>query len=458
MKSAERRITPIMQSESPPSPPVQPEPIQMGSSRQITALAKKALSYQKRQLFTNICCIFACPCLMVAVAGILGSFLATLISATSTPQDYLYCSNTPAMSPVNIPYWTSDSIEFPYVNTSDVKLPGAQQDKVFFTNYGMISGKTTSFISSKIQAPCVRWFGPDYPLDISIYERPANISKTGKLARDASFQPQPLSSWLSLLSAQNISIVNATSQLLFSRAQMQTWMLVGFDASVVNVADIGQKPIQPSINPFVFGALPDSAVGPLFVSPLTNSSIGLFGTIPTRFYTSFTDGSVYPVPYYNFSTGAVGNDIDDFISTSINTIIQGIAKLDKSALFGNNLTLKNEVYAKAGLLTANLTHGGLYFTKINHANKSYSWNYHVGSDKRLRAIVTWPAPGIRMLTQQVSLHNAILRNSNVSSFGNAQITQGFRIFPQIGNTKLEINVAGPIGVILFPFGGKCKAL
>ena len=272
------------------------------------------------------------------------------------------------------------------------------------------------------------------------------------VSRDASYLSQPLSSWLSLLALRNQSITNATTQLIFSKAQMQTWMYIGFDSENVKLSDIGEKSKQNPINPFAFASLPDN-VGPLFTSQ-QNTSAGLLDTIPTRFYASFSDDFIYPVPYYNFSTpiGGSGDDIDNLIAASLNLIIQNIAKLDKSALFGNNLTLKNQVYTKASALTANLPHGGIYFTKINHDTKSYAWNFHVGNNRRLRAVATWPNPGIRMLLQHVFLSNAILRTSNRTFFGNSQITQGFRVLPQIENTKLQVNVAGPIGVILFPFG------
>ena len=44
------------------------------------ALAMKALSYQKRQTFTNCCCIFLCPLLMVAIAAGLGGLINGLIA------------------------------------------------------------------------------------------------------------------------------------------------------------------------------------------------------------------------------------------------------------------------------------------------------------------------------------------------------------------------------------------
>ncbi len=78
---------------------------------------------------------------------------------------------------------------------------------------------------------------------------------------------------------------------------MQTWMYIGFDSENVKLSDIGEKSKQNPINPFAFASLPDN-VGPLFTSQ-QNSSAGLLDTIPTRFYTSFSDGFIYPVPYDN---------------------------------------------------------------------------------------------------------------------------------------------------------------
>jgi hypothetical protein len=123
---------------------------------------------------------------MVLIAGALGTFIASLISSTTTPNDYLGCSNVPVMNSVNIPYWTSDSLpSFPSIYANETTIPGLTQEKLYFTSYGYVSGSATSFISTKFQVPCVRWFGADYPEDLSIYERPANISggKTSKLAR-----------------------------------------------------------------------------------------------------------------------------------------------------------------------------------------------------------------------------------------------------------------------------------
>jgi hypothetical protein len=62
------------------------ESIVLGKSRQGAALLKKTLSYQKRQTFTNICCIryllliiSLCPIIMVGLSGFLGVFINGLI-------------------------------------------------------------------------------------------------------------------------------------------------------------------------------------------------------------------------------------------------------------------------------------------------------------------------------------------------------------------------------------------
>ena len=59
------------------------EVIVPGKPRQVKALAMKALSAQKRAVFTNVCCIVLCPLLMVAFASILGRTILDLIQRSS---------------------------------------------------------------------------------------------------------------------------------------------------------------------------------------------------------------------------------------------------------------------------------------------------------------------------------------------------------------------------------------
>lgn len=72
--NAERPVVPATQDHAPIIP---------GKSRQVKALAMKAISAQKRAAFTNICCIILCPLLMVAFASILGRVILDLIQRSS---------------------------------------------------------------------------------------------------------------------------------------------------------------------------------------------------------------------------------------------------------------------------------------------------------------------------------------------------------------------------------------
>jgi hypothetical protein len=64
--------------------------ITLGKPRQSMALAKKALSYQKRQTFTNVCCISLCPIIMVGISGYLGWWIKSLILRGATVTGNLY--------------------------------------------------------------------------------------------------------------------------------------------------------------------------------------------------------------------------------------------------------------------------------------------------------------------------------------------------------------------------------
>jgi hypothetical protein len=222
----------------------------------------------------------------------------------------------------------------------------------------------------------------------------------------------------------------------------------------VDLSLIGTKPKARELNLTEFALMPS---GPAFTP--ANSSIGMLGTLPTRYFLStsstsqrgFSGASLVPVPWYNQSS-STPEQLDNLISDSLNSVIADIAKLDKSGLTGGNQTAQQETFLAASRILERLPHGAIYFNRIDHATKRYSWNYHFGSDIRLTAASSFPAVGRRMLLQQTQLDNAVLRNSNISRFGSAQITQGLRILPQLANTEIKLAFGGIIGAILYPFG------
>jgi hypothetical protein len=133
-------------------------------------------------------------------------------------------------------------------------------------------------------------------------------------------------------------------------------------------------------------------------------------------------------------------------------VIRNIALIEKSDLIAGSLLAQNRIFLQVQQFLEELPHGGIHFRRIDHSGLRYAWNYHCGTDIRLSASSNFPPPGRRLLLQQTQLDNSILRSMNSTRFGAAQITQGLRILPQVGNTEVKLAFDGIIGAILNPFG------
>ncbi|KAH9249115.1 hypothetical protein BASA81_013188 [Batrachochytrium salamandrivorans] len=434
--------------------------IQVGPSRQISALARKAVSFQKRQMFTNICCIGVCPLMMVIISAGLGSLISNLIAHGSAITESVRCANVSAMSYPGIPNWNA-TIGLPLLPRSNL-WTAATMDNLYQTNYDVVinfnldgppGAATASF-----QHPCVFWYGENYPKS-PIYEK--DPGATGNAIRDSTYTAEPAGGWFTaLVTGLASGAIDGGAFQRFIGLQLRSWSLYSA-ADADTLSRLGSKSLQP---PIPIQTLLTTSNTSAFVSPLADPAVGILGTIPTRYWVDLGDGSmsggggnalnVQPVPWYNYSSGT-DNDLDDAISAALRKVIFDISQVDKSAIVGgakNNITATNELFLKIGKILNALPHGAVFFNKVDHANKQYSWNYHYGNDIRLTATSNFPVPGERLLHQQTQLDNAILRNSNSTTFGSASITQGLRIFPHIASSKLDLPFGGLIGSILYPFG------
>ncbi|KAL2912237.1 hypothetical protein HK105_208305 [Polyrhizophydium stewartii] len=455
--------------------------IPVGKSRQITALAFKAVSFQKRQMFTNICCIrwvgslcdanvlfvvftkpsSLCPIFMISIAAGLGALITSLINQSISNTETIRCSNYDAMTSLRIPNWNSTQ-DIPQVarspNWADATLP-----TLYATNYDIISSLSLSgppgAASAFFQRPCVFWYGEKYPTS-AIYERASGASDV--YVRDATYTAEPLGGWIgALLTGLQAGTVNTRTLQLFIGLQQRSWAVYSA-ADSATLAALGtlSKPNNISVQ-----TLLAQSSSPPFTTVSSGSNIGLFGTIPKRYWydlnsiSSASAGSsstigVQPVPWYEYSSGS-DDDLDTYIGTALNSVIAEIAKVDKSALIGGGSrgsAAATELLIKIGKLLYAMPHGGIYFNKIDHTNRQYSWNYHFGTDTRLSGSSSFPAAGVRLLLQQTQLDNAILRNSNPATLGSASITQGLRIFPRVVSAGFNFPFGGLIGGILYPFG------
>jgi hypothetical protein len=255
------------------------------------------------------------------------------------------------------------------------------------------------------------------------------------------------------MSTLNPALVDILTINIFNGNQQRTWAIYSA-APTVDLSLLGSKPKLNDLTLPQFIGLPDGVT----FQP-ANSSSGLLGTMPTRFFLStssasqggFGSAAILRVPWYN-QTSSTPDQLDNLISNSLNSVIQDIAKLDKNGINGGNATAQQEVFLRAARILESLPHGAIYFKRVDHSSRRYSWNYHFGSDIRLTAATNFPPAGRRMLVQQTMLDNAVLRNSNISRFSSAQITQGLRILPQLANTEIKLAFGGIIGAILYPFG------
>ncbi|KAJ3314340.1 hypothetical protein HDV04_000706 [Boothiomyces sp. JEL0838] len=324
------------------------------------------------------------------------------------------------------------------------------QKRQTFTNCccirGVLSTRSSPGAASlSYKRPCVYWYGENYPYS-NLYER--NPNATGNLVRDNTHLAEPLGGWFQAF-ANTPQLADVYTQNQFQIAQQRSWSIYSADSSV-NTSLIGSKPytavltnaqiLQSFLNPNT----------PAFVSPTSGSNVAMLGTIPTRYYVDFRNNTFQPVPWYNY-TGGSDSALDDTIGNIIQSVIAQIAAIPKSDLQSSDLATKLALLQKINGYLNVLPHGAIYFNTIDHTNKKYSWNYHYGTDIRLTSSSTFPAPGPRLIYQQTQLDNAILRNMD-TKFANAQITQGLRILPQVGTTKIDLPFGSLIGAILYPFG------
>lgn len=426
-----------------------------GPARQAEALLFKTVAYQKRQLFTNICCISLCPLFMVGIAAALGMLINTLIIRSTALVEFNYCSNVPSMNALNMPYISPTAVPHPKLTvTPSSGIAAATLSSIYNANYALVRSLKVDgppgAAASLFRRMCVTWYGDEYPQS-ALYERPSGA--VGDNVRDATYFAQPIGGWIGALASGNpeieqpmINIVNIN--------QIRSWALFGVapgvDASLVGV--------RPPTARNITGLLSTAFAAPFKVA---NVSAGLFDTYSARYYADFVPvgnnsviaTSFTSVPWYNATLGG-SNALDDAISASLKASLIEIAKLDKSVFLAGtaNSTELQKTNAQIALILNSVPHGAIYFTKIDHATKKYAMDFHFGNDKRLLGSSTFPLSGQRMIPHLTQLSNAILRMGNPALLGAAKITQGLRIMPQVASNALNIPFGGIIGSILFPFG------
>ncbi|KAJ3196136.1 hypothetical protein HK101_009969 [Irineochytrium annulatum] len=440
----------------------------MRKSHQIRALGRKAVSFQKRQVFTNVCCISLCPLFMIVISAGLGALITSLIQKTTTIEDILYCSNV----------YANDSFGFPIFNTSDTNLYGANTPNGKQTNsftYLNLAGATNNPGAAllTISHPCSFWFGEDFPAFSPYYERNANL--TGLAKADSTFTDPPDGGWMKVFKNYTMAVATknpvdpALGALVqtFTGLQQGQWVLYGSRPELANI--LGARPQQPIVPVDGLSNLAGALDGQVttfanYTNNTASGSYGLLGTLETRyFYNSTVDSNgatifrgLSPVPYYVPvfpNNTATDLDLDTELANRLNALIVALAGLDKTPLTKSGQSNENvtKFMLQAAATTSVMPYGALFLDAYDAAALSARVIMHFGSDLRLSAAANFPSQGNRQMVQLTQLSQALLRSFN-ASLGGATITQGLRSFPYVHNTKLYFPFGGLIGGILYPFG------
>ncbi|ORY65682.1 hypothetical protein LY90DRAFT_223782 [Neocallimastix californiae] len=107
-----------------------------------------------------------------------------------------------------------------------------------------------------------------------------------------------------------------------------------------------------------------------------------------------------------------------------------------------------------------MPYGILYMKEIDEVNLNYDTLIAVGENNRLASLyscevcdvtpyMTYPGRGKRLIYFLTELSNAVIRKM---TNGTSTITQGFRSFPEKYTSELPIDLAGLIGIVLYPWG------
>ncbi|KAJ3118141.1 hypothetical protein HDU96_003670 [Phlyctochytrium bullatum] len=454
-------------------------------SYQLKALVGKTISFQKRQTFTNVCCICLCPLIMVLISAVVGRLIMFLIEQGNKPEDYIYCGKEDSL--------TSDG--FPIFNSTDPALfkIGDKGPKVANFVYVLNVDPDLGFPGAALLTadnPCVHWFSNDYPRFSPIYEKNAGLQ--GLAGQDSTYIPPPNGGWLGFLmslfgqmqSKAPVSTHRKAMLSTFSRLQLQPWAVYG--ASSQSLLDIlGARPQQ---SPLSTAALTSLLVTrpPAYRSYATTTNaagqVGLLGSWEGRYYlntsaaaaTADGSGLAMPVPYFvrvdpaPKSSGGSGGvlatveDVDVDLNDRIRTVLNQLASLNKSVLTKDYPSDEEfaDFYERAAAATAAMPYGAIYVTKLDPAAVSAGAVLHAGTDIRISAASTYPSAGKRAMWLYSGFVQAWLRtmaslNGGIGGVGigtAGTITQGVRAFPEKRSNRFDLQFAGLIGRVLYPFG------
>jgi len=322
--------------------------------------------------------------------------ILTTTSHSHNTIDYLLCSDVDAMTKDGfplVPQFSKDEVNFP--TSPGSSIPNAKSDATIkHVNWYIIPGDLGFGASPTITADsCVWWFEKDYPYSTPYAKNP-NITTPGANL-DSTYKPQPQGGWLG---PQQLALpIQLTTQ------QVYPWALIADTTG----GRAGSRPQQPLVD-----AKATNLTGQSF-------GTGLLGAMDTYYYANVSTDPItaFPglsgfqaVPYYQEASGSSSaNDVDDALTNKIRTLVEGLSRVNKSALLAEKPTPQQRVeyFSQVGALVQNMPIGALIFSAIDSVAKRFDYTLQIGTDIRLLRASNYPSRGLRLMQQHTSLANAI---------------------------------------------------
>ncbi|KAJ1560999.1 hypothetical protein HK405_005233 [Cladochytrium tenue] len=360
-------------------------------SHNARALALKAVSYQKRQLCTNICCIGLCPLFFVLISAVLGRVIQTLLLKSLTIQNIQFCSNNNSLS--------TDG--FPIFNSSDPSVYGANVTDGKSVNYirnvnlaGFLSFQLSTFAITGSSTPeLAKLLGTKPKVNYSVLQA-ASLFTDNTTLKGLAFP-----NYTSDTASSSYGILGSIGQRLYanlSLASSNNYSFNGFipvpyfqQDSSATTPDILDNDIGDALKTFI------NQLATLDKSVLQKSSPSAAEL--SAFYLS---ASVFTaqMPYGSVFLDTIGTSN---LSSRVVLSVGSDKRLEASSNFASK--------------------GQRLFSFITQLNQGFTnyWAANVASTSRLF---------------------------------NATITQGIRAFPDTQSTSINFEFGGLIGRILYPFG------
>ncbi|KAF9104757.1 hypothetical protein BGX27_009947 [Mortierella sp. AM989] len=375
---------------------------------QFRALARRALSYHRRQRFTNIACLVLWPIILVLLC-----LLLSLIGRDKSRYyvgDVSFCPND-----IDVQESTSFSIKRVPFPTGNEAVPAAAWYPPSFTE----SGYSTL-------NPCVRWFGESFPPKAP-YE---NISAEAAAQPDSYYTTPPANGWFKWLEEKSrsrrynsyFSALDSINQIVYYLAvNNQVAQALG---TLPGVTRTFNSTTWPPTNASIHYNV--SAPG---VSPGT----GLLGAIPVRYsnmqmYGEITDtnGTSDYGTYYTYSA-------QQFLP------VQDQASLDK--------TILDTVNQNAEPMYSSISQpfGAIIYNELDPSKSTAKATMQFGQGSRVE-----PSTGLKQIITMTQITNAMVKTKYNGQYA---ISQGLRALPYVWNTHILDGVLlNQVSLILFPFG------